>query len=88
MLYAGVAARRADAPGPRGAGGGRVCPDRERSHAAASFPAASSSASPSPARWSTTRRIMLADEPTGNLDTRTSLEVMEIFQRLNREQAI
>ncbi len=30
--------------------------------------------------------IILADEPTGNLDTRTSLEVMEIFQRLNRER--
>ena len=29
--------------------------------------------------------LLLADEPTGNLDTRTSLEVMEIFQRLNDE---
>ena len=27
--------------------------------------------------------IILADEPTGNLDTRTSMEVMEIFQSLN-----
>jgi putative ABC transport system ATP-binding protein len=27
--------------------------------------------------------IVLADEPTGNLDTRTSFEVMEIFQQLN-----
>ena len=30
--------------------------------------------------------IILADEPTGALDTRTSVEVMEIFQRLNRER--
>lgn len=30
--------------------------------------------------------IVLADEPTGALDTRTSIEVMQIFQRLNREQ--
>ncbi len=32
--------------------------------------------------------ILLADEPTGNLDTRTSIEVMGIFQRLNRQQGI
>jgi len=32
--------------------------------------------------------IVLADEPTGNLDTRTSIEVMAIFQRLNRERGI
>jgi len=32
--------------------------------------------------------ILLADEPTGNLDTRTSIEVMGIFQRLNRERRI
>jgi putative ABC transport system ATP-binding protein len=29
--------------------------------------------------------ILLADEPTGNLDTKTSEQVMEIFQRLNDE---
>jgi putative ABC transport system ATP-binding protein len=29
--------------------------------------------------------VILADEPTGNLDTRTSLEVMAIFQELNRK---
>jgi putative ABC transport system ATP-binding protein len=32
--------------------------------------------------------ILLADEPTGNLDTRTSIEVMDIFQSLNRERGI
>jgi putative ABC transport system ATP-binding protein len=32
--------------------------------------------------------LILADEPTGNLDSRTSIEVMEIFQRLNRESGI
>ena len=32
--------------------------------------------------------IILADEPTGALDTRTSVEVMEIFQRLNSERRL
>jgi putative ABC transport system ATP-binding protein len=32
--------------------------------------------------------ILLADEPTGNLDTRTSIEVMGIFQKLNQERGI
>ena len=33
-------------------------------------------------------KLLLADEPTGNLDTRTSIEVMGIFQRLNAERGI
>jgi putative ABC transport system ATP-binding protein len=28
-------------------------------------------------------QVLLADEPTGNLDSRTSVEVMGVFQRLN-----
>ncbi len=33
-------------------------------------------------------RLILADEPTGNLDTKTSQEIMELFTQLNREEGI
>jgi putative ABC transport system ATP-binding protein len=32
--------------------------------------------------------LILADEPTGNLDTKTSAEIMELFQNLNGQQGI
>ena len=32
--------------------------------------------------------ILMADEPTGNLDTKTSRDVIELFRRLNEEHAI
>ena len=33
-------------------------------------------------------QLILADEPTGALDSRTSIEIMGIFQKLNREKGM
>ena len=35
-----------------------------------------------------TPSIMLADEPTGNLDSKSSDEIMAVFQRLNRDEGL
>ncbi len=46
--------------------------------------AVSSSASPSPARSSPGRQLLLADEPTGNVDDAMALRLLRLFEELNR----
>lgn len=36
----------------------------------------------------TTPKVILADEPTGNLDSKSTAEVMDLFRRLNREKGM
>ena len=53
-------------------------------------PTSCRAASVSGSRWHgpscTTRAIVLADEPTASLDSKTGLSVIDLFRRLNRER--
>ena len=59
------------------------CPTRPRRPRRRS-PAASASGWPSPGRWPTSPTLLLADEPTGALDSEGGHEVIELFRRLHQ----
>ena len=77
-------AHRTRAPGRRRTGPGGPGRPR-RPPARTSCPAVSSSVSRSPARWSTTRQLILADEPTGNLDSTATADVLDLFDELQAQ---
>ena len=33
-------------------------------------------------------KLVLADEPTGNLDSKSTVEIMELFQKINKEKNV
>ena len=49
-----------------------------------SSPAASSSVWPLPARWPTAPSLIIADEPTGNIDPEMSMDIMQLFEAINK----
>ena len=82
---AGDARRRGCASGPSSLLEEIGLADRAALHARRSSRAASSSASPWRGRSSSSPPLVLADEPTGNLDTESGAQVFELLRRVSAE---